>query len=531
MYSILIADDEKWIRKGIIAKLNYHGFVFSSVYEAEDGEEAIEIIKQKQPQIVITDVRMPNIDGIELIRKTKVLYNNIKFIIISGFAEFEYVQKAMSLGVEDYILKPIADEQLSSTVKKVIAELDNEARIEDISIKEIELKKANETYQLEYEINEVFNTPNIEDNEILLEKIHENKAEYKYIIAIIHLHTREKNSDYQDYKAIKGEIIEVVKNILNEYDDKIVNNLRDVNQLFVVMMKKDSTMLKNKSEEYMQRAYNLITKNIYPNITIALSDTGQNVSYKLYHQAKRVLALRLIYGNNKVYKYREFETNLRNNFIYPEDKIKMLSRCMEIGDLKNIEFIVKDMFSYETLNNKNDQYINTLYSACVNIMVKICNQEGIDMNEVMPSEMITGECICSYNNCEELAEDICITIIDIKKQKDMNCCLNSMNIVSQTEKYIEEHYSEEFTVNELAHRFCINPTYYSNLFSKQTGFTISKYITKTRIKNACKLLEGTSISVADISLNAGYQDLQYFYRVFKKEIKLTPTEYRKQHSN
>ena len=232
-----------------------------------------------------------------------------------------------------------------------------------------------------------------------------------------------------------------------------------------------------------------------------------------------------------MYKYNDYKTNLKKQFIFPEDKIKMINRCVEVGDLKNIGFILKDIFSYKTLNNKNDQYINTLYSACVNIMVKICNQEGIDMNEVLHCGMINGERICSYNNCEEISEDIYNTIIDIKRHKDMNCSIKSMDIVSQTEKYIQEHYSEEFTVNELAHRFSINPTYYSNLFSKETGVTISKFITKTRINSACKLLEETSISVTDISLNAGYQDLQYFYRVFKKEKKITPTEYRKQHSS
>ena len=159
MYSILIVDDEKWIRKGIIAKLNYNGFNFSSFYEAEDGEEAIEILKQHQPQIVITDVRMPNIDGIELIRKTNAFNSNIKFIIISGYAEFDYIQKAITLGAVDYILKPIVDKQLSSAIQKVIDELDNEAKIEEILNKEKELKKANEFYELEYMINEVFNNP------------------------------------------------------------------------------------------------------------------------------------------------------------------------------------------------------------------------------------------------------------------------------------------------------------------------------------------------------------------------------------
>ena len=130
MYKILIVDDEKWIRKGIIAKLRHLGFEFSWIGESENGAEAVELIREQTPQIVITDVRMPVMDGIQMIKNLREAGWDIKTIIISGYADFHYAEQALNLGVWGYILKPIAEGNLRETLEKVMARLDEEKELQ-----------------------------------------------------------------------------------------------------------------------------------------------------------------------------------------------------------------------------------------------------------------------------------------------------------------------------------------------------------------------------------------------------------------
>lgn len=533
MYSILVIDDEKWIRKGIIAKLNYREFKFKSIFEAENGQDALNIVKTQHPQIIISDVRMPKMDGIQLLREVGAFYKDIKFIFISGYAEFDYVQKAVSLGAKDYILKPIVDEELKSTLIKVINELDNEMSIKIAAKKDKEIKEANEIFKLEYVLNEVFYDNNMKNLSIPIDELYKNDLNSKFVVAILHLHNKqdeidENNNNEGYFKTFKNSIFEMLPSINNKCDLNVLifNNLRNSKEIFIIIIGNDVTLLKVNSVDYISKVYNIISEKVYNNFTIGLSDVAEEISKKLYDEAKCALELRLIYGNKRVYKYKDFVTNEKNFFIYPEDKLKILSKCIQVGDLKNINILLNDLFITRALNEKSCEYISMLYSECVNLLVKICNEEEIHINNVMQHEMITGEKVCNYNNCEDIVKDFCNTIKYIMGQRTNCSFFNNLSVVDKTEKYIKQHYSEELTVNELSQKFLINPTYYSNLFSKEVGLTLSKYITKVRIKNACKLLEGTSIGISDISFNVGYQDLQYFYRVFKKEMKLTPAEYR-----
>lgn len=146
---ILVVDDEKWIRKGIISKIYKSGLDIEQVYEAPDGINAIKIIDTYKPSIVLTDIVMPKMDGLELIEYTIQRYRNIQFIIISGYSEFEYAQKALNLGAKSYILKPITEEDLFSTLDKAL-HLNSPISSEDTDIKTTgktdEIKKYIETY-------------------------------------------------------------------------------------------------------------------------------------------------------------------------------------------------------------------------------------------------------------------------------------------------------------------------------------------------------------------------------------------------
>lgn len=521
MYKILICDDEKWIRKGILAKIQYHKLNFDSIMEAADGIEALEIIKKYMPDIVITDVRMPNLNGINLIEKSKELYPYIKFIVVSGYAEFEYVQKAINMGGKGYILKPISDENLVCTLNKVIDELNFERQAERIKSEEEELRQISREYKLETALNEILCSSVCAVSDVNINKVFKNSVqESKYILGIINIQY-DGISNVEDFKIAKQNVKNILKKIGDKDNSLVVNNLEDVYQIIIILWGSDAERLKRSCEEYIINASAMTEELHNIQLTGAISNPDNMVSALLYKQARRAFDFRLVKGSSvKLYRYWDICSNNDGRFDYPDHKLKALSKCIDDGDLKNARIILKDIFS-----EKYFIHIYSLAYECVNMVVKTCNKKKIDTSILIPYELLTGNKIRNCSSINEIIEELYDII---RKAVDGNSenTYSTKNLVNIAQKYIEGHYSEELTVNALAHRFSINPNYFSNLFSKETGYTITKYITKVRIEKACQLLGETSITISDISANVGYQDPQYFYRVFKKEMNMTPADYR-----
>jgi two-component system, response regulator YesN len=530
MYKILVCDDEKWIRKGAIAKIQYHEFNFEQIYEAADGKEALEIIKDEKPHIVITDVKMPNMTGIDLLKKTKELYPEIKFIIISGYAEFEYVQEAINLGAKGYILKPIVDDNLVSNLNKVIDELNLERKISSIISSKQELAKINEEYKLEFEVNEVMNLPedisyNYEQSAIFKFM----KADSKYMMALISIPIDETLKSL-DTKLIKDKLLKLLKKNMVEDNAIVVNNANDIYQIFVISSGSSELKLKKSFEEYVTDSVSEIRKMLNIQLIVSLSGITGKLSSLMYKQARSADELRIINNSKWLYRYSDLDKNKSKYFDYPEQKLKVLGKCIEDGDSKNACKILRDIFSFNETQVSNFDWIHFLLSECVNMLVKVCNKKEIEVTSIIPYKLLTVDKISNYRSLDTILEDISMVIASITDSGNGNN-YNARDVIAKSKKYIDEHYGEELTVNALAQRFLINPNYLSNLFSKEIGFTITKYITKMRLEKACELLEETSINISDISSSVGYQDPQYFYRVFKKEMNMTPAEYRSRNLN
>ena len=141
MYKILIVDDESLIRQGIIAQLDFLGYEFEEIFEADTGKSALQITEISKPDIVITDISMPEMDGLSFVETAKSVKKNVKFILLSGYAEFSYAQKAISLGISEYLLKPVSSSKLKESIDKVISELKNEKQIKDTSKLKVFTKK------------------------------------------------------------------------------------------------------------------------------------------------------------------------------------------------------------------------------------------------------------------------------------------------------------------------------------------------------------------------------------------------------
>lgn len=533
MYKILIVDDELWIRKGIIAKLQQLGLSFAWIGEAEDAENAVQIIQQEAPDIVITDIRLSKMSGIDLIREIRKTNHEIRFIIISGYAEFNYAEQALNMGVSSYLLKPVPAEILGEAIGNVMRSI--KSREENIlaQAKSQSLERRNAVLVHERNINRIFHSLSgspCGDDAVGYDPFGTDKKNY-YMMMLIHI----DNSNYID-TVFKYEDLDLMKYAIKNIADEIcptpgyiiIDNLKDVTQLMVIAG--------NSNREDLQKNFHLFTYDLYAKVmkyvgitvTIALSGICDKIAREMFLQATDAYDMRLINGDNKIYHY--ISEGRKDKISLPEHQLRLFDRYIEMRDFKNVQDLLNDVFSQENMKNTYFGYVRNLYFEVIRIILKHSNGFDEITQGAYTPQMILGEVIDHYDNPRQVVDYLYDTIIGIYKEQQ-NVSVNCREIVGKAKDFIQKYYVKDLSVKDLANHFSINANYFSTIFKQETGVTLTNYLKDTRIEKACELLKNTNSTISDIAQIVGYEDTQYFYRVFKKAVGQTPLEYRKYSTN
>lgn len=522
MYSILVVEDEKWIRKGIVRKLEKSDITFSNIYDAKDGQEALDIMEKNNVDIIITDICMPDIDGLELIRRIKKLSGKTEFIIVSGYSEFKYAEQAINMGVKSYLLKPTKEEDLKNALIKVIENLEEKKQYDSLSKENKDIKTDNNRLIIEKELNLLLRSKNCFNIEAL-KKVNPNlfnKGFYQLLIlnmdhdALIEL----KN----DGKDINTRIIEFLhkKAKMNNYH--VFNNIDRLNQIYILIWG-DKNKIQDTCNKICKKCLFVLINKVQINITIGKSNIIEGIKDELYKSAKKAIDLRLIYGQNKV--YNEDAMDLTNDFIFPKTELKLLHKFILLRDLKNIKIILSEIFAKERYKKSSIDNLYFVYSEVINSIYQSLYAINKDINKVIKYDISNYSILDFFNNIEDITTYLFKVIEDTIKSRK-NVSVSCRELVEQAVKYIDIHYAEKMNLKSLSAQFGINADYFSSIFKKELGITFTKYLATLRLNHACRMLKETDISIEEIAKSVGYSDLQYFYRVFKKEFNYTPMEFR-----
>ncbi|QUI21427.1 AraC family transcriptional regulator [Vallitalea pronyensis] len=511
VYKILIVDDEKWIRKGIMSKLQHHQYTFSHVYEAENGVVALEIIEKEQPNIVITDIKMPLMDGIELMKAAKA-YTDIKFIIVSGYADFEYARQAIEMSSYGYILKPISDQNFTRVLKKAMDDLEKKRDIHLLMQEKKVLEENNQAYMLNQQLNQAFH------NNVTM-----SMDPYRYfVLGILHVHTTGPHGTKKT-KPVIHTIKKHLKDDVSKMDSPIIlaDNYNNRHQIMVLLMGDDAVTLYKQSQKTFIHLFNGLKKWFDEPIAIGHSHPRQDITNTLYKQAMNALGYRLNKGYNRIYTYSEEQHDVD----LPKEKINLLKHYIEGGHTGGIQDILQDIFSLKSLKNATSRHVKQCFMTIWNQFYQACKDKQIKHNHVIDSTFNSEKLFNQFDDLPALTSYLYTTIVDVLALSNDSNNLDMDNI-NKAKAYIEKHYREEITVKDLAHQLAMNPNYLSSAFKKEVGKSFKSYLTDKRIGEACQLLLETKASVAQISQSVGYVDPQYFYRVFKKHMDVTPLAYR-----
>lgn len=507
MYKLTIVDDEIDFRGRIIKIINNTNIGFELIGNYDNGLDALEGIMTNSTDVLITDIKMPFMDGITLIKNIRKDFPLLKIIIVSGFDEFDYAKEAIDLGVSSFITKPITIENIESVLIKVKEELDNEKELRNELKSLITFKEENIKQILSNEFNNLISKYHNKQQVISKLKNLKVNLEYKNIVCC-YIDLDEDNHEYNTSVLIE----EIILTTLNEYN---INTFTR-GYVNVVLFKSNDEInvneLSYKLNECIIKIHQFINKKV--SIGLSLNTTSYPVAF---NQAKKALELRTVLNGEQVFLYNKIDT--KN--MYFEEEIQNIKTSLinnKFTETRDLLKAFKETLSKSKISINN---YNIVISTLTNILLDKCQkpEEIYEKYENILLEIIMSKTI---DDTFLFLENILTLIFEINK----SVMSNQVEIkLSQILNYIEINYKENLTLDDIAEKMQLTSNYICSLLKKHKNTTFVKHLTKVRMNKAIELLQTKKYKIVDVSLLVGYEDQFYFSHCFKKFTKKSPKEY------
>ena len=534
--SILVVDDEEIIRNGICRKINKLLPDVELVYKAETANNAIEIIKKYHPQIVITDIRMPEVDGLQFIAMAKNIVPEIKFIIISGFQDFKYAREAIKLGVEDYLLKPIENNQLKDIILKLKDKLQEELRQLNL-VTELETKFNNNLCFLKNKyLTDLIYADKVSDINEILDNLNSINIKFNYnsyVVLTLELINIKTNSSIISSSASleKYGVINMAEEILSSLGNIIAfENLKYENQIVVIICSSYDLCSDDNSKiirfcKKLISSTNTILK-LYSTIGISSSFDDLELISSNYMKSYLALIQKIVLGNNRVINISNVAFPNKITFLMPEEVKLLLIDYIEEGNSKKAKQTLYKFFNY--IKSLNLSYINikAIYIELIILFTKTVKESGGTFETIfiedISSEKFLLQCNCLDSLLDwinECVETTCTYIVNLKKS-------SGKKVIDKIIHFINNNYYLNINLNDLGAKYFLNSNYLCQLFKNEIGENFTEYLTQIRIEKAKELLNNTDLKSYKVAELVGYNNPRYFSEVFQKIVGVTPTNYR-----
>ncbi|MBR6404466.1 MAG: response regulator [Eubacterium sp.] len=509
MYKLLIVDDEKIERNGIKYLLE-EGKLELEIYEAVNGKDALEFLSKTRVDILLTDVKMPFIDGIELIRQAAPLYPDMKIIIFSGYSEFEYAKFAMKMGVEDYVLKPVDPEEFAATMNKVIGELD------EISLKQEYEQESREyigkhfLYQMVYgnlSNEELDKSKNILDEDIL--------AFHRMILL---------ETDKEFFGRVGNAIEDEIKTAVEERARYLNLNSQ---QCLLFLEDKDGSCEErcDALHAMADRLISLLKTNYGETAYVAISEAfdPDAASVAEHFKVLEGLMQEKFYTTGRfVFEQQDETCGSEVAEIENDTLMKQIKQDVRMKDILNLRTHFGELSEKYTGKNAYSQvYVKFVFSN----LLKEFYDNMPDADEMQQSREI--ERIYCTNTFDEIKEIMLANIDKLEKIFGRNPQMIHREI-EDIKQYIYDNYDKDLSVNDLADKVYMAPSYLSFVFKNETGQNLSKFIKAYRMEKAKEMLETTHKKVVTISNEVGYENVSYFCQSFREYFGVSPQKFRDQ---
>ena len=524
MLRVILADDENKVILLMRKLIDWEALGYEVVGVANDGLHALELVQNLQPHLLITDIRMPGCDGIELIRRAKELQPKLHFIVISGYRQFEYAQSALKYGVEDYLLKPLKQEELSAILLRLKDKLGEEAALE------LQLKKSGERRQ-ELLIDALFDAAERQSPFLTAAQAEKefgfSFGKGNYFVALVKPDIVNIAHFQNGYPILMRHAVETVRREIGKLTDTYAVAVRQEG-VAILLYLPDYQMLDLKQCFTKIRKEIEKQRDLFGDIrcTVCLGSRKEQPE-QLSHSLREALWLcrdRLC----RVQPWRDAEndkTAFDERFQMDNAQKKRFQEASEYLDeerfMPELEDSYRNILSHRPLNG---QMLEDWFRQILQASVYGLQQNGIVEEHFRDNaEEQFWRCAGPQDVFRLLEQEIRQQIQRLGKEKAQR----ETRPITEAKRYMQQHYQQALRLEDVSSAVGFNATYFSVLFKKETGQNFMDYLTELRINKSKELLCSDDLSIQDVAEQVGYRDLKYFSRLFKKTTGVSPSDYKK----
>ena len=529
LYSVLLVDDEEEVFQLIIKKLDWERMGFRIAGYARNGVEALEIAEELQVDVVMSDIKMPYMDGLTLCKKLKELYQSIKVIIFSGFDEFEYAKEAIKIEAEEYILKPINASELREVFERIRGNLDRELD------EKRNIDKLTEYYMESLPVlQENFYTSLIE-GQIASDAIGQYAKNYQislsgpfYVVTILHISSNAVGEEdaIRDATLLSMSVKKLAEESLaGKWDSRTVTYLGDIIVITQLADEESITHFTDRMDRICKMAKRVCKARVTAGIGHICNRPEQlSVSYQ---GAKNAISYRVLYGTTRAINIAETDPQERGDIPWEGPYIREIIKRIKMGESDALKTEIRRLASQISGKRMSLQKYRIL------IMELLTEIFRFGANNQINLDLIFGENSDVYAQAMQLEspealgswlEDRCIRmqLQLLEERRD-----TTKSFVARAIEYVKEHYGDQDLSIETICRFLnVSAAHFSTVFKKETGKTFINYLTDYRMREAVNLLLTENEKTYIIAQKVGYVDPNYFSYVFKKQFGMSPSKYK-----
>lgn len=560
LHRLLIVDDEEIIVNGLYEIFSSMRHLDLDIYKAYSGEEAIEWLSRTRIDIVLSDIRMPEIDGMKLLEEIHKSWPQCRVIFLTGYNEFEYVYKAIQHNGVSYILKTEDNDKVINTVENVIKDIQKGFKIEDLVHKANEqINMARDLFQKDYFTHLLYSDSSLNINKAQFEQLGiPMRPDNAVIMLMGHVDSIPNNLSYWDKIQYLYSIRLIICKHLNTHTRNV--NLLDKDYRFVFFIQPKDLFALNKvhnnvinfydkTSAYLKGILEVIQsscrESLNASISFALSEepcSWEDASNK-YYNLNQLLNYRIGSGLEMLLIDNEIKNNILstssdfNKIELHEDKepLEILLRQIDMGSIEfHLESGQKDKFfemlsqvlePLKTVKSKNSITATEAYYKVSLSILSYINRwrlvENIavylDINKLMRADKHE-----SWAEAVKYIYDLSNIIFKTQSKEQKK---RADNAIEYMQKFIEEHLSEDLSLVRLAEQVYLNPSYLSRIYKQAVGTNISDFIDNARIKKAKELLDRENVKIYEVARAVGYETAASFTRFFRKMTGVSPQEY------
>ncbi|MCY9657434.1 response regulator [Paenibacillus chondroitinus] len=545
MYKLILVDDEEDVREGVVREVDWEAIGFEVIEKAENGREALEMVERLQPDVVVTDIQMPFMNGLQLAEAIRERFPTIKLIILTGHDEFEYAQRAIKLHIDEYVLKPFSAQELINALMKVKGQIQEEvAHRENVQLLMEHYRKSMPVLKENF-------LATLMNRKLPREEVYEKAANYgieiggqSFVAAVLsidgvlipeeELENREELSKSVSLKYSPDQALKyfALLNITEEIVDKHRFGLVFMHDDHVVVLSvresENREIALQETMKVLEEVRQNVEKYLKFTLTVGIGTVMKDVTKISYSYEDAVLALdyRLILGNNRIISIDDVEMRSVEKVRFDDVKEHALTRCIKVGTNQEIRETMDELFQgIEGAVSVKDYQIYLL--EILTCILKAAKDSNLNVDEVFGDNFIPFTEINKFKSLEEAKHWLAELCASMMNHIATDRQYTYKNLVEMAKDYTKNHYHEgDITINKVCSHLHISAGYFSSIFKKETKMTFVNYLNHIRMEAAKEMLRSTDMKALEIAEKVGYADANYFSFSFRKNVGVSPKEYR-----